>query len=436
MVTNRYADTSVVVVGGGFAGTTCAKRLARHGVHVTLVDKHNYTQFQPMLYQLATAQATVLDVARPLRDLFRTQPNVEVKMATVTAADPFTKTVTCADGTRFAGDYLVLAAGAQPNFFGTPGAREHTFPLYALRDAQRLRSRIFELFEDADRNPKLIDHGALNFVIVGAGATGVETAGALADLVNDVMPERFHDLAVDVARIYVVDPAPVVLAPFSDRVHAYAADVLRRKRVHLLLGVRVTEVRPDGVVLSDGSEIATRAVVWAGGIAAESVASHAGVEPGHGRRVDVYPDLTVPHCERVYALGDLANTPGPDGAPFPQLGSVALQAGRWAADNIVADIAGRPRAPFHYRDKGIMAMIGRNAAVAEMGPRRRELQGVLAYLAWLGVHAYLLDGFRQRVDAVRTWAWDYLSKSRASSIIDRPDAAAVDWPAAVGESHG
>ncbi len=420
-------ETSVVIVGGGFAGAACAKKLAKADVHVTLIDKHNYNQFQPMLYQFATAQVTSIDVARPLRDMFRKRKTVNVKMAEVTGADPESRTVTCADGEVFSGDYLVLAMGSQPNFFHTPGADTHAFPLYALVDAQRLRSRIFEVFEDADRNPKLLDQGALNFVIVGAGATGVETAGALADLINDVMPARFHDLSLSGARIYLIDPAPVVLAPFSDRVHEYAAGALQKKRVELKLGVKVDKVAVDRVVLSDGSEIMTRAVVWAGGIEASAAAANAGVPQGHGGRLEVNADLTVKGTERVFALGDVANTPGPDGKPFPQLGSVALQAGRWAAKNILADIEGKQPTPFHYRDKGIMAMIGRNAAVAEIGPRRRELKGFLAYMSWLGVHAALLDGFRERFDALRTWGWDYLSKNRAPSIIDRPEEESIDW---------
>ena len=258
-----------------------------------LVDRHNYAQFQPLLYQVATAQVTTDGVARPLRGVFRKYKSVDVKMATVTSVDAAAKTVMCADGSTFSGDYLVLAAGSQPNFFHTPGADTHAFPLYALADAERLRSRIFQVFEDADRDPKLLDRGALNFVIVGAGATGVETAGALADLINDIMPQRFHDLSLDAARIHVVDPAPVVLAPFSDHAHAYAKKALEKKGVHLELGVSVTKIAPDRVVLSDEREILTRTVVWAGGIQAAAVAAHTGIPPGHGGRLDVQPDLTV-----------------------------------------------------------------------------------------------------------------------------------------------
>jgi NADH dehydrogenase len=420
-------DAQVVIVGGGIAGVACAKQLARDNVHVTLIDRNNYTQFQPMLYQVATAQIASLGVAVPLRGMFRRHRSVDVKMANVTDIDLATRAVTCEDGTRYSGDYLVLAMGSQPNFFGTPGAQEHSFPLYSVDDAVRLRSRLFKIFEDVDRNPKLQDQGALNFVIVGAGATGVETAGALADLASHVLPTRFHDIGLNATNIYVVDPAPKVLAPFSDKAHGYAASVLERKGIQLLLGNRVTRVEPDRVVLDDGREILTRTVVWAGGISAAELAAHVGVAPGRAGRIDVGDDLTVAQNPRVYALGDVANIPGPDGKAFPQLGSVAMQAGRCAAKNIVADATGQPRTPFHYRDKGIMAMIGRDAAVAEVGPRRYEVHGVLAYFSWVGVHGLLLNGFRARMEAARSWLWDYVTLSRASAVIDRPDAAYVDW---------
>ena len=257
--------------------------------------------------------------------------------------------------------------GTEPNFFGTPGADTHAFPLYSVDDADRLRSRLLTVLEDVQRNPRLIDQGALNFVIVGAGATGVETAGALADAIDRFVPARFGDENISHARVFVVDPAPVVLAPFSEHAHAYAQRVLEQRGVQLELGTKVTEVRPDRVRLSDGREILTRTVVWAGGIKVGDLAAHGNLPRAASGRLEVGPDLTVAGYPEVYALGDAANTLGPDGRPFPQLGSVALQAGRCAADNILADIEGKERQPFRYRDKGIMAMIGRNAAVAEIG---------------------------------------------------------------------
>ncbi len=283
------------------------------------------------------------------------------------------------------------------------------------------------MFEDVDVHPEHLDRGALNFVIVGAGATGVETAGALADLINEIMPSRYHDLAVNAARVYVLDPAPVVLGPFSKKAHDYASKVLINEGVQLKLGLSAAEIHADKVVLSDGSEIKTRVVVWAGGIQAAALAGGIGLPQVRGGRLSVEPDLTVEGYPGVYAIGDVAAAVAPDGKPFPQLGSVALQAGQWAAKNILADIGGKPRTGFHYHDKGIMAMIGRNKAIAEMGEHHHELHGSIAFAAWLGVHAWLMSGTRQRIDAFMSWGWDYFSGSRGPSVIDEPNAAKIDW---------
>ena len=419
-------EAAVVIVGAGFAGIACARRLGDRGVRVTLIDRHNYNQFQPLLYQVATAQMAAANVARPLREAFRRHPTVDVKLACASAVDPAAKTVTCVDGTSFRGSHLVLAAGSRPNFYDTPGADTHAFPLYALADGERLRSRIFEVFEDADRDPSVVAKGALNLVVVGGGPTGVETAGALADLVGQVMPSRYHDLDVRAAKVILVDPGSVVLSAFSSRAQAYAARALTDKGVDLQLGVKVSDIAEDRVTLSDGRQIMTRTVVWAGGIQPSDVIAHAGITVGHGGRIDVLPDLTVAGLDGIYVIGDAGNTPGADGKALPQLGSVAVQAGRCAADNILADIAGRPRGAFRYRDKGIMAMIGRNAAVVEIGKRRRELHGVVAFGTWLAVHAWLLSGFRERATAVWAWGWDYFTRDRAPSII-APDASRIDW---------
>lgn len=419
---------SVVVVGGGFAGIGCAKALAKHDVDVTLIDRNNFHQFQPLLYQVATAQAAPSDIASPLRDVFRKDGSVKVKKATVSHVDPETRTVTTAEGATFTGDYLVLAAGTTPNFFGVPGAEEHALPLYGLRDATRLRDRIFELFEEADTTPEVIDRGALNFVIVGGGPTGVETAGALIDLVDDVMAARFHDLDVKArARVIVVDRGQHLLNPFSDSAHAYVASVLEHRGVELLLEQGVAEVHPDRVNLTDGSSIPTRCVVWAGGVSPTALGLADDLTTGRGPRLRTETDLTLTGHPQVYAVGDVAQIAGADGAPLPQLGSVALQAGQHAAHNIRRHAAGKATEPFTYHDKGIMAMIGRGAAIAELGEKRHELHGHLAFSAWLGVHAMLMTGTRERIDLFVSWAWDYFSKNRAPSIVESVDE--IDWDA-------
>ena len=417
-------QSHVVIVGAGMAGLGCARRLADHKhVRVTLIDRHNYHQFQPLLYQVATSQLAPSDVAFQMRKLFREHPNVDVKLADIAAVDAAARTVTVADGESWTGDALVVATGAVPNFFRTPGAEEHAFPLYSLDHATRLRSRILSVFEDADRDPSLLEQGALNFVVVGGGPTGVELAGALADMIRHTMSVEYHDLAVTAARIYLVDLGHVLLAPFSETAHDYVAKVLQRKGVELRLGVRVLEVGAGHVTLSDGTRIATRCVVWGGGIKSAPL----GLEQGAGGRVDVLPDLSVADAPGVYAVGDVANIAGPDGHALPQLGSVAQQSGRWAADNLLADFAGKQRKPFHYHDKGIMAMIGKGAAIAEVGAHRHELHGAIAHAAWLGVHASLMTGVRNRVEGFLDWGWDAFSSTRGPMVLDRSDAARIDW---------
>jgi NADH dehydrogenase len=416
-----------VIVGGGFAGVGCGRELAKHDVDTIVIDRNNYHQFQPLLYQVATDQLAPADIAKPLRGVFRRDATVDVKLADVVDIDAAARTVTTADGLSYQGDHLVLAAGSRPNFFRTPGAEHNAFPLYSLDDAERLRSRIIEVAEDADRDPDLIDRGALNFVVVGAGATGVETAGALADLVNEIVSRAYRGIPPGAAQVHLVDPGHVVLAPFSEHLHDYAAKTLTRKGVRLDLGLSVKDVREDRVVLSDGSTIETRTAVWAGGLQASSLAGLGGLPQGRGGRVEVEPDLTVDGVPGLYVLGDMANIPGHDGEPLPQLGSVALQSGRWAAANILADMDGSPRTAFRYHDKGIMAMIGRNAAVAEVGAHHHELHGSVAFAAWLGVHAWLMTGVRERVDAFVNWGWDYFSRNRSVALIDRTDAAHIDW---------
>ena len=418
----------VVVVGGGFAGIACAQRLAKQdGVQVTLLDRHNYHQFQPLLYQVATCQLAPADIAASLRKVFHDRENVDVKLEDVVALDPAARTVTTADGREYSGDAVVLAAGSQPNFFRTPGAEEHALPLYSLDDATRLRSQILGVFEAADRNPRLVEEGALNFVIVGGGATGVEVAGALADMIHDTLPSEFRDLAVTAAQVHVVDLGHTLLAPFSDTAHDYVAKVLGRKGVRLHLGVAVSEVAAGHVTLADGTTIRTHCVIWGGGIMAPSLAGASGLPQGRGGRIDVHPDLTVEGAPGIYAIGDTANIPGPDGHAHPQLGSVAMQSGAAAAENVLADFAGKPRKSFHYHDKGIMAMIGRGAAIAEVGSHRHELHGVIAFSAWLGVHSLLMTGARQRIDAFVAWGWDNFSSGHGPQVLDRSEVAHIDW---------
>jgi NADH dehydrogenase len=251
------------------------------------------------------------------------------------------------------------------------------------------------------------------------------------------LTDEYADLAVKHAKVYLVDYGDALLAAFSEKAHAYAARTLRRKGVDIRLGISVKEVTPDHVLLSDGTLIPTRTVVWAGGLMASPLAANAGLAQGHGGRIEVKPDLTVQGFPGVYALGDFANIAGPDGRCLPQLASVAQQCGEWTAKNILAEVSGGERTPFQYHDKGIMAMIGRDAAVAEIGKKRHELDGPIAFAAWLGVHALLMSGVRQRVEAFVNWAWTYFSRTQPIQVLDRNDVRRIDWgdDADIGDTH-
>jgi NADH:ubiquinone reductase (H+-translocating) len=418
----------VVIVGGGFAGLGCAQRLAKHDhVRVTLLDRNNYHQFQPMLYQVATSQLAGSDIATSLREVFADQKNVDIKLANISEIDLEARTVASSDGKRWSADTLVIAAGSQPNFFGTPGAPENSFPLYSLDDATRLRSRILALFEQADSDPRLLERGAMNFVIVGGGPTGVEMAGALGDMIAVTVPAEYPDLDATAAQVHLLDFGDALLKPFSDKAHGYAAKVLHEKGVDVHLGTGVKEVGTGHALLSDGTTVATRCVVWGGGIKGAAVAEDGGIALGRGGRVDVQPDLTLAGHAGVYVVGDIANIPGDGDASLPQLGSVALQSGTWAAENILADFDGKPRTAFVYKDKGIMAMIGRGAAIAEVGKNHHEIHGQLAHMAWIGVHATLMTGVRSKLEAFIDWGWDRFSKTGGPHVLDRGDEALIDW---------
>ena len=416
--------TRVVIVGGGFAGIACARALAKHrDIHVTLIDKNDYHQFQPLLYQVATSMLAASDIAFPLRKIAAEFEGFEAHRREVASVDPVAKSVTTVSGDAYAGDYIVLAAGSQPNFFKTPGA-EHAFPLYSLDDADRLRTRIIQAFEEADRDKARAAGGALDFVVVGGGPTGVEVAGALSEMINTTMVHEFPSLAPR-AKVHLIDHGKALLGMFADKAHAYSADVLEKDGVDLRMGTGVTEIGPGHVKLSDGSIIDTRCVVWGGGLMAAPVAGATGLPQGRGGRIDVNPDFTIDGFPGVLAIGDVANIPAGKDKTHPQLGSVALQSGSTAANTILALREGKKTKPFSYLDKGTMAMIGRGAAVAQV--HGVELHGKLAFAAWLGVHAALMTGGSNRVDAFKSWAVDYFGKERAPEALDRSGAARMQW---------
>ena len=414
----------VVVVGAGFAGLNCAQKLAAHkNIRITVLDRNNYQQFQPLLYQVATGILSPANAAFNLRSVLSEQENVDVVMTEIKSVDLTARTAHAADGQSYTGDFLVLAAGAEPNFFGIPGVEEYAFPLYSLTDAERLRSRLLAALEAADREAEQKTE-PLRIVVIGGGATGVEIAGAIGDVYQRTSPQTFKHVDFKGATVTLIDMGKTVLGPFSQASQTYAADTLKVHGVQLLLGVSVKEVTKDGITLADGTQVPAGLVIWAGGLKASGLSSALGIKAGRGGRIDIQDDLSVAGFPGVYALGDFANLKGEDGKALPQLASVAQQAGRHCAKNIVAAAIGEPPQQFQYVDKGIMAMVGRNAALAEIGPGRHAITGVVAFAAWLGVHALLLTTMRAKVEAFIEWAWEYFSNVHVDPILDRPDA---DW---------
>ena len=414
------APPRVVVVGAGFGGLAAAKELAAVPVDVLLVDQRNYHTFQPLLYQVATAGLNAADVAYAVRGIFHRQPNVAFRQARVIGADWPARQLHVEDGDPIPFEYLVVAAGATAAFFGIPGAEEHGLPLYTLADAAAVRNHVLSCFEAADREPALVDDGALTFVIVGGGPTGVEVAGALAELFAKVLRKDFGRLEVSRAKVIVVEMADQLLTPFSARSQRHALEALRARGVDVRLGEAVAEVTATTVCFRSGEVIPCRTLIWAAGVRANPVAEALGLEQSGGGRIVVHEDLSVPGHPDVWAIGDVAASPGSDGRPLPQVAQVAIQGGKHAAHQVRRRLDGRSPTPFRYTDKGTMATIGRHAAVAEL-PGRIRLRGVLAWFAWLGLHVIMLMGFRNRLSVLLNWAWNYLTWDRGPRLIFRSE---------------
>ena len=407
----------VVVLGGGFAGLGAARKLEDADVDVVLVDANDYHSFQPMLYQLATGLLDTTAVAHSLRDLFRHQQNATVHQATVTAVDLDRREVQFADMPPLQYDYLVVGLGAVVQFFGCKGAAENAFPLYTVEDALRLRSHLVERWESADRDPSLVDDGALNVVVVGGGPTGIESVGALTELYRSDFASDYRSVPPGAARLILVEAGPCLFPMFKPDIREYAQNELEERGVEIMLGERVDSVEPTRVTLASGTVLPAHTLIWGAGLQASPLTTALGVELQKGNRIAVDPELRLPDHPEVFAVGDAAwITDAGSGDVLPQLGSVALQAGEHAGENIASLVAGKEPKPFKYHDKGTMAAIARGAAVAQLHSGR-TMKGEMAFLAWGGVHLTLLSAWEDRTKAMVDWTWGGFSHERPGRIL-------------------
>jgi NADH dehydrogenase len=413
---NNGERPRVLVLGGGFGGVGAAQKLKKSDVDVVLVDKNDYHTFQPLLYQVATGLLEQPAVGHPLRDLFHEQDNARVHQDAVTEIDLSRREVRFRELEPHSYDYLVLGLGAEVNFFGVEGAAEHGFPLYTLADAVRLKDHVLRTWEAADRNRALVDDGALNVVVVGGGPTGIETAGALAELYNGVFRKDYPDVPSEQARIVVVEAGPELFPMFKPDIRTYTEKALAKRRVDVMTGEVVESITPQRVTLKSGTVLPAHTLVWGAGLQGNNLVQSLGLELERGNRVGVDPELRVAGHPEVYAVGDIAAiTDAKTGQVLPQLGSVALQTGEHVGKTIAQQVAGKETKPFKYHDKGTMATIGRGSAVVQM-LGGRTMKGKAAQVAWGTVHLALLPTNEDRAKAVVDWAGAGLTHQRGARI--------------------
>ena len=410
----------MVVVGAGFGGLAVVRGLRHTEVDVTLVDRHNYHLFQPLLYQVASALLDPSDIAHPVRSILRRSRNCDFRLAEMTSVDMERRSVRTTAG-ELGYDHLVLATGSANSYFGNRDLATRAYGLKDLGEALALRARVLDAFEQASRSEVPAERQALlTFVIVGAGPTGVEYAGALSELVHHVLRHDFPSLDVDRVDVVLVEATGAVLGGFPTGLGRRAQAALKRKGVRILLEHPVAGVASGEVVFSSGERLSAATVIWTAGVGAEAPAGLDGVGRAAQGRVPVSPaTLEVEGREGVHAIGDLAACPGRDGRTLPMLAPVAIQQGEHVARVITARTRGEPEpGPFRYRDHGTMATVGRNVAVAQIGPLR--LSGLIGWLAWLFVHLISLVSFRNRLLVLIGWAWNYVFYDRPVRLIVSP----------------
>jgi len=412
-ITAPPTQPQVVIVGAGFAGLAAAGALSTAPVCTTIVDRHNYNTFQPLLYQVATAGLNPGDVAYPVRTYITHHRRVRFRQGTVTGVDLDDRTVKFEDGGELGYDYLIVATGATTNYFGVAGAADHSLAIYTLDDALAVRHRIFAQLERASALGA--SHGELTVVVVGGGATGVEMAGTLAELRSMSLRTIFPELDPESERVVLVERLDRLLASFDARLSRYASASLIGRGVEVRLNESVAEIGDNKVVLESGEVIPCGMVVWAAGVATNELAQSLDLPRARGGRIEVGTDLRVPTRPEVFVVGDVAATPQGDDL-LAQLAQPAIQTGKHAGMQVRRLVEGLDTEAFRYKDKGTMATIGRRSAVAEL-PGGIRLRGTLAWIAWLALHVFTLIGFRNRLSVLLNWSWRYVSWRRGPRVI-------------------
>lgn len=407
----------VVIVGAGFGGLETAQKLAHAPVQITLIDRYNYHLFQPLLYQVAIAGLVPSQIAYPLRTIFRHQKNLNFEMGEVTSID-FNGRYVRMNGSVLAYDYLVLAIGGQTNFFGMKDVEENGFQLKSIADATGTRNHLLRMFERANHEADPEKRRALlTFVVVGGGPTGVETAGALVELIVHVMVKDYPDMNLDEVRVLLIEATNSVMAAYPNELRKATMDLLHSKGVEILLNTRLMDYNGQTVTLADGTHLHTYTLIWTAGVRAAELTNRLGVPQASAGRVRVDPTLQLPQRPEVFVIGDAAYLEDGKGQPLPMLATVAQQEAATAAKNIQRILKGESPRPFLYKDPGLLATIGRNAAVARIWGL--SFSGFIAWVIWVVLHIYRLIGFRNRLVVLINWAWDYLFYDNQVRLITR-----------------
>lgn len=407
----------VVIVGAGFGGLEAAKKLAGAPVQITIIDRYNYHLFQPLLYQVAIAGLVPSQIAYPLRTIFRRQKNINFQMGEVSAID-FNGHFIRADGSVIAYDYLIVAVGGQTNFFGLNAVQENGFQLKNIESAVNTRNHLLHIFEEASREADPERRRALlTFVVVGGGPTGVETAGALAELITHVLAKDYPYMDLHEVRVLLLEAAPSVMMTYPDELREATNKLLRSKNVDIMVNAKLVDYNGLEIKLASGDRIKTHTVIWTAGVRSAEITDTFGVQQASSGRVRVESTLQLPGHPEVFIIGDAAYVEDSKGQPLPMLATVAQQQAKAAARNIRNILKGKKTEPFHYKDPGLLATIGRNAAVARIWGL--SFSGFIAWVIWVGLHIFRLIGFRNRLLVLINWAWDYFFYENQVRLITR-----------------